>query len=1708
MSSLRPRPTIRTAERLIGRLVEVGRLWEAFHRAQRGGMVLVLVEGPAGIGKTRLVESLVEPMEIEGARVGTGCWVRQRTGPFEGLLSGLDRLVHRLLQEPEPLRVQLRSSLEQELGEGLSLLNGLLPELELLVGPQPPPAAMTPREAQQRFELLLHRLLACFAAISSPLVLFLDDLQWAEPSSAELLVRLAERYQGAGLLLILARRHPCAPPCLDPRVLRGAESTELFERLELGSLSAEEVTALVAEVLSSPMERVEPLARLAYESVGGSPWSVERFLAKLHAFGALRREADAWRWSLDEARELAALPEGPELVGGAVSSLPRASRALIELAACLGPELDGELLGLASKCDEIQLEELLSPAGALIRRIDPGETEGFGRWRFRHEKVHRGIYSGLSDDRRRTLHRRIVRRLHRDWSRHHRVRVLFALADQLHQLPTRGERASAREARLELLVEAGERAVQGAAWDAAELHLGAALEVFPGSEGSRELGLRLHRALAHALQAKGCFDQALAQLDAALACHTGLEQRVALCVQRTDLLVHAARYAEATDHALHALTLVGLDLPARGDAGAWQTLSGQEMIRQGELLTGREIEGLVDAPSMPAGLETLELALLGALAPPAYVFPAIMPWVAFRMSNLCLEYGLGPEAPLAFAYLGLLSCSMGRYRAGQGFGRLAVEIERRNPDRRLYAPVIHLYVNFINHWTRSMDSGLELGLRAVTVATQHGQFDYAGWLAMNGALGLFYRGQPLEGALQRCIEQLRLCRDVIRYQDAATVTSAVVLAMAELAGRHDLIEEQGLADVDVDSLAALLPHYPVARAHVYLVHMFRAVVARDWPRARRFADALLPDLPTAAGMQALAEFALLEILLICEELPGCAGRARERSLTRARAQLASLEGWAKACPATHAHKHALALAELAAVEGDAATASEAYLQALEGASTAGFLQHEALACRRAARFHRVLGHERMARWYRVGASDALARWGGVEPRDEVEAPPDLVSSERLADDPQAAVVEFGRATRSLSEGLDPARLIVELAQQVAAFAGATRVGFFLHDGEQILLLASVEQGRGRASVSPLTTVDGWPSELIGRAFAEGGLCAARAGEALAELANPEAWAWRCVPCPVGERPGLLYLEHQHRAEAFADLDASALRSLAALALTAMEDLTRYADLARLSRSLEASSSKLARHSATLQAEVLEWAGDLEALHEEHQSTLEALLDGVVRVDLQGRILYANPAAARITGFSAEQLVGTSGTELLVPLDKQGAALTPDRTRQPLDTPTDAPFNAVVCRQDGERVSVEFRWSPVFRPDGALEGGVIAIRDTTQRQQLEQQLRQAQKMEAMGRFAGGMAHDLNNLLTPIRGHLERIRHGADGDPELARRAEAAGSAAERATALVKQVLAFSRRAEVFRRPHDLVPIVDDVVEFLRRSMDRAIELRWEAPGGDHWFLGDAGLIQQVLLNLGLNARHALEELQEKGKRFAPTITIALDRAGRDERGGRLPRGLPDPCLVLTVRDNGVGMEPGVMARIFEPFFTTKSTERGTGLGLAVVYGILDQHGGRVTVASQPGEGATFTCYLPACEPERVVRTELPRREPGQGGGQLVLVVDDEAPVRELAREVLEEFGYRVVEAPDGETALDIHRRRRAEIDLVLLDLVMPGISGSETLRRLLDVHPSLPVVLWSGYSVEDDLSAAAAAKARAFLEKPFELSGLVLTVQEVLGQAGG
>jgi two-component system, cell cycle sensor histidine kinase and response regulator CckA len=391
--------------------------------------------------------------------------------------------------------------------------------------------------------------------------------------------------------------------------------------------------------------------------------------------------------------------------------------------------------------------------------------------------------------------------------------------------------------------------------------------------------------------------------------------------------------------------------------------------------------------------------------------------------------------------------------------------------------------------------------------------------------------------------------------------------------------------------------------------------------------------------------------------------------------------------------------------------------------------------------------------------------------------------------------------------------------------------------------------------------------------------------------------------------------------------------------------------------------------------------------------------------------------------------------------------------------------------------------------------LVVAQDVSERQLLEQQLRQAQKMEAIGRLAGGVAHDFNNLLMVIKGHTELLLDVLPVADHVTRKIEQIDRSADRAAGLTRQLLAFSRMQVLQPRPMNLNSVVDEMGKLLPRLIGEDIELIVRASADLGTIRADASQMEQIIMNLTVNARDAMPN---GGKLIIETQNIELDHYYREAH----PIVQPGRYVLLSVSDNGTGMDAETQAHIFEPFFTTKEQGKGTGLGLATVYGVVKQSGGFVWVYSELGKGTTFKIYLPRVDEAAAAIIGLSSPAQVLRGKETVLLAEDEQDVREVAREFLESAGYQVLQAPSGEAALKLAAAHKGVIDLLVTDMVMPGISGQELARKIRIVRQDLRVLYMSGYS-EHAAEEAAKNEGSAVLAKPFSRSALLRTAREVL-----
>jgi len=496
----------------------------------------------------------------------------------------------------------------------------------------------------------------------------------------------------------------------------------------------------------------------------------------------------------------------------------------------------------------------------------------------------------------------------------------------------------------------------------------------------------------------------------------------------------------------------------------------------------------------------------------------------------------------------------------------------------------------------------------------------------------------------------------------------------------------------------------------------------------------------------------------------------------------------------------------------------------------------------------------------------------------------------------------------------------------------------------------------------------------------------------------------------------------------------------------------------------------------------------------YRSLVQTAVYGIYRSSLEGQFLDVNPALIGMLGYNSALEVLALDPQKDVFLDPSEYTRLVDEFRR---TGRMDGFEVRWKRKDGAAITVRISGRAVATENEPADVLEAIAEDITERRVLEDQFRQAQKMEAVGRLAGGIAHDFNNLLMVISGYTEVLLDRlTPGDP-LHSKAAAIQQASDRATTLTRQLLAFSRKQLLELKVIDVNSIVADMERLLRPLIGENVELVTHLAPAVGCTRADAGQLEQVIMNLVVNAKDAMPN---GGKISIRTASVILDDSYRPEntfiRNG--------PYIRISVSDTGLGMDRDTQARIFEPFFTTKEKGKGTGLGLSTVYGIIKQSGGYVFVQSELGRGTVFTIYFPRVDEPSEAHGATPVSLAAVGGSETILLVEDEESVRQLVRETLEARGYRVLEAENGNAGLALAASHPGILHLVITDVVMPGLSGHELVQQLVHARPGIKVLYLSGYAQDAVESNASADAPRAFLQKPFTLQSLSRKVREVLG----
>jgi PAS domain S-box-containing protein len=511
----------------------------------------------------------------------------------------------------------------------------------------------------------------------------------------------------------------------------------------------------------------------------------------------------------------------------------------------------------------------------------------------------------------------------------------------------------------------------------------------------------------------------------------------------------------------------------------------------------------------------------------------------------------------------------------------------------------------------------------------------------------------------------------------------------------------------------------------------------------------------------------------------------------------------------------------------------------------------------------------------------------------------------------------------------------------------------------------------------------------------------------------------------------------------------------------------------------------------LENRVCERTADLQR----HAELLDLAYDAIIVRDTDGRITFWNRGAEEVYGWDREEALGRASYELLNPRG--------DRSFEEIEREVveQGHWEGELreTRKDGSEITVASRWAAQKDVEGRPMAFLETNSDVTEQVRLGQQLRETQKLEAIGTLSSGIAHDFNNILAAVIGFAELALGKATADSRLHRYLSQILKAGMRGSELVRNILAFARTGEQTKQPVNLSAIIKESIRLLRASVPATIEIRQDFRAASDTVLADAAQIQQIIMNLATNAVHAMAE---KGGLLEITLTnLSAPSAG----ASFLLQ--PGDYVVLTVRDTGTGIPERIREHLFEPFFTTKERGEGTGLGLAMVHGIVKSHGGEIIVSSTVGQGSTFTVYFPTLKGEEtaVARKEavllLPR------GSETLLLVDDEPALVEMETEMLEELGYRVARFINTAGALGAFRDDPEGFDLVITDQTMPRMTGIELARKIHEIRPDIPIILISGYADQPGTDALSASGIAARLQKPLVQGDIAETVRSVLDSPG-
>jgi PAS domain S-box-containing protein len=1540
-------------EKLYGREREIATLLTTFDRVvKEGAPALVLVSGYSGIGKSSVVNELHKVLVPPRGLFASGKFDQyKRNIPYATLAQAFQSLVSQILGKSDKEMGEWRAALQEALGPNGQLIVTLVPELALIIGEPPPPPDLPLLDQQARFQMVFRRFLSVFARPGHPLTLFLDDLQWLDSATLDLIEHLIAHPDVRHLLLVGAYRDnevgPAHPLARTLARLRGAGGR--VREIVLAPLRLEDVARLLADALHMGPGRVRPLAKLMFEKTAGNPFFTIQFLLALAEQGLLVFDPGmaVWTWDLPRIRVKGFTENVADLMAVKLSGLPRATQEALGQLACLGNVATSGTLAAVHGGAEEAVQGALWDAvrSGVVLRSDSNYT-------FLHDRIREAAYALIPEGARAIAHLRIGRVLAARTPAEDLEENIFDIVSQFGRGAALISTQEEREQVAQLNLMAGKRARAATAYDAALQYFtaGRALLAEAGWEQCYRLtfDLELIRAECEYLIGElASAEERLAMLS--IRAQTPVDAAAVACV-RINLYTTLGQSDSAVEVGLEYLRRVG---------GQWSPHPTEEDVRHAydrlwQQLSARSIEALLDLPLMRDPERCAIMDVLTVLTSPAlFTDLNLFRLVVSQMATLSLEHGNSDGSCLAYAWLGgVLGTYFGEYQAGFSFGRLGLDLVEKHGLDRFRARVYLVFAVHVAHWTQPLQTSLAFLRRAFEAALEAGDLSYAAYSCIDVITNRIATGDSLSEVEREAEQGFEFARRV-RFGLASDCITGQIRLIRMLRGLTPDFISFNDAEFDERRFEQHLENNPqlaICASYYWIRRLQASIYASDYTSAMAAVSKAAPLLWTTPTQFEWAEYHFYGALAWAAHCDLTSAEQRPRHLEALAAHHKQLAVWAENCPATFANRVALVGAEIARLEGRDLDAIRLYEDAIRLAREGEFIQNEALAHERAAKFCATRGFSTMAEAYLRNARHCYQSWGADGKVGQLEQRYPQLSGKEPAPGPtstiRAPVEHLDLATvlkvsQAVSGEIMLAKLLDTLMRTAIEHAGAERGLLILSHGIEQRIAAEAITGGDTIDVrlcdQPLSAT------ALSEAIVQTVLRTQEAmilDDAAAEpafAADPyirqrQARSILCLPLiNQSKLIGVLYLENNLAPSVFTPTRISVLRLVASQAAIALENTRLYHDLAER----EAKFRRL----------------------------VDANIIGISFWDLEGPILGANDAFLRIVGYDREDLVAgrLRWTELTPPewRNSHERWWTPELKM----TGSVQPYEKEYLRKDGSRVPV-LVGSTSF--DDARNQGVSFVLDLSERKRAEEALRvvqmelaHANRVATMGQLTASIAHEVNQPIAATVANAEAALRWLDHRPpdldELRQAVARIVKEGHRAGEVIGRIRALVNKAPPLKDRLNINEAIREVIELTRgETVKNDVSVRTDLADGLPLIYGDRVQLQQVLLNLIINAVEAMADVSKGAREL-------LIRTREAEAG----------YVLVAVRDSGPGLDPKRVDRLFETFYTTKAS--GMGMGLAICRSIIEAHGGRLWASMNEPRGAVFQFTLPVGRDE-VVRPE--------------------------------------------------------------------------------------------------------------------------------------